>query len=54
VLGVPIDASMTTKALRNFQAGYLQQPDQNSGAVNSTVTGLKELDKSNRMMGKEQ
>lgn len=54
VLGVPIDASMTTKALRNFQSGYLQQPDQNSGAVNSTVTGLKELDKSNRMMGKEQ
>lgn len=52
MLGMPVDTSMTSKALRNFQSGFLQSEGPSAGVVNSTVTGTKELNKANRLIGK--
>lgn len=53
MLGIPVDASMTTKALRNFQLSFTPEQPQGQSAVNSTVGGMKELNKANRLMGRE-
>lgn len=53
MLGLPVDSSMTTKSMRNFQLSFSPQQPQGQNAVNSTVGGMKELNKANRLMGKE-
>lgn len=51
MLGIPTAASLQPDFINRLQAGYVPAADASQSAVNPTVGGLKEIDKSGRLFG---